>query len=183
MGIYEGFLAADRLLSIFVDIDESIAQKIVKRIFLINSEDEAMLEHDPNYEPLPIEILLNSNGGYIYDALAIISAIQMSKTPVHITSLGKCMSMGLIILSVGHYRKAHKYTTFMYHESASSLDGKLSAIENETNEVKRLDVLCDNILLENTKLKKRNLEHFRTVSEYYFDSEEARKYGIIDEII
>jgi len=93
------------------------------------------------------------------------------------------MSMGLILYSVGHHRVASKNATFMYHEAAYHVDGKVVHHKQELKEVERVDKICDEILISKTKFTQEQLSKIKeTQSDWYFDVNTALEYGLVDEV-
>ena len=99
------------------EIENDKVCELIGLIYEINEEDKNK-EADKRE---PIQLILNSPGGNVYDGFAIIDAIEQSVTPIHMTILGQAQSMGFAIATCGTYRYASKRTTFMYHEIIWSL--------------------------------------------------------------
>jgi ATP-dependent protease ClpP protease subunit len=94
------------------------------------------------------------------------------------------MSMALIIYAAGHHRIASKYSTFMYHEAAYEIEGKVAFHKQELKETERIDKICDAYLISKTKFTQKVLQpHRERQSEWYFDVKTAQKYGLVDEIL
>jgi ATP-dependent Clp protease protease subunit len=161
-------------------IDESITKEVIQRIHIINQ-----IDRESGLIPPPfIKITLNSVGGSMYDGFAIVGAIELSETPIHITCLGSVMSMALPILVAGDYRTSHKLSTFMYHECLNdSLHDKISVIHDDLEEARRLMKQYDNYLVSRTLLKLKQLDKIKKdKNDWYFGAEDALKFGIIDQI-
>jgi ATP-dependent Clp protease protease subunit len=172
-----------RITVLSEDVSQEVTERVLKNIIEINEKDRKAKEEDADYDPEPIQLIINSFGGSVYDGLAIIGAIEGSKTPVHTICYGSAMSMALYILVAGHYRKMSKYATLMYHEIGTNVSGKLTGIVNELSECNRLETLCDKIMIENSKIKKKDLtKHKKTSGEWYISAKEAISLGMIDEI-
>lgn len=162
------------------EITEESANDVIWLIYEINKED-ANKQTDTRE---PIHIILNSVGGNIYDGFAIVDAMMISKTPIHITVLGKAMSMALLIVTCSDYARTTKHTTFMYHDSNYDLSGKTSFHKQEIKEVDRMDSLYDELLISTTKLTKKQLDQVKKErKEWYITADQALKFGIVDEII
>ncbi len=165
-------------------VTQSSVSSIIKAIWEINIEDTEKESQIKDYQRQPIHLILNTYGGSVYDGLGLISAMEVSETPVHVTVLGSAMSMGLFILSAGHHRRMHAYSTLMYHQISSVSADKLEGIKKDLVECQRLEELCEEILLKRTNLTVKELEdHKKSKGEWYIDALTAAKYGIVDEII
>ena len=159
------------------DIDEENSNDVIQFIHDINYIDK-------NKPGKPIKLIINSYGGDIYRGIGIVDAINASITPIHTICYGAALSMGFIIMAVGHHRAASKNSTFMYHEILWSLsDEKLSTHRRELEEGKRIMEIYDNLLYKHTSLTKSKLDSIKKENrDWYMDVEEALKYNIIDEI-
>jgi ATP-dependent Clp protease protease subunit len=172
-----------RITVLSEDVSQDVAEKLLRSILEINEKDRRILEEDEDYEPEPIQLIINSFGGSVYDGLAIVGAIESSKTPVHTICYGSAMSMALYILAAGHLRKMSKFATLMYHEIGTTVAGKISSISNELGECTRLEDVCDKILIENSYVKRKDLKKIKcSGGEWYISADEALRLGIVDEI-
>lgn len=173
----------DPLSRIFTlgEIKNETACEIIGLIYEVNEEDKQI----PIDKRVPIQLILNSAGGNVYDGMGIIDAIEQSITPIHMIVLGQAQSMGFAIATCGTYRYASKRTTFMYHEIIWSLfDEKMSSHEQELIEGRRLWKIYDEIITTNTNIPEKTLINVRKQrKEWYMTAQEALELGVIDEII
>jgi ATP-dependent Clp protease protease subunit len=160
------------------DIDCIEINEIIQDIYEINDEDRKRQTVEP------IKLIINSFGGEVFSGLALIDVIDSSQTPIHTICHGTAMSMALIVYAAGHHRIASKYSTFMYHEAAYEINGKVAFHKQELKETERIDKICDAYLISKTKLTQKVLQpHRDRQSEWYFDVKTAQKYGLVDEIL
>ena len=160
------------------DIDCIEVNQIIQDIYEINAEDAKRQTVEP------IKLIINSFGGEVFSGLALIDVIDSSQTPIHTICHGTAMSMALIIYAAGHHRIASKYATFMYHEAAYEINGKVAFHKQELKETERIDKICDAYLISKTKLTQKVLQpHRDRQAEWYFDVKTAQKYGLVDEIL
>jgi ATP-dependent Clp protease protease subunit len=158
------------------EITQENVNDIINLIYEINEEDIKKTQVEP------IKLIINSFGGEVYSGLALIDTIDNSRTPIFTICYGTAMSMGLIVYAAGHERYASKNATFMYHEAAYPIEGKVAHHKQELKEVERIDKICDEYLVSKTKLTQETLYNIKiTQSEWYFDVDMATKYGIVDE--
>jgi ATP-dependent Clp protease protease subunit len=158
------------------EITQENVNDIINLIYEINEEDIKKTQVEP------IKLIINSFGGEVYSGLALIDTIDNSRTPIFTICYGTAMSMGLIVYAAGHERYASKNATFMYHEAAYPIEGKVAHHKQELKEVERIDKICDEYLVSKTKLTQETLDNIKiTQSEWYFDVDMATKYGIVDE--
>jgi ATP-dependent Clp protease protease subunit len=160
------------------DIDCIEINQIIQDIYEINAEDAKKQTVEP------IKLIINSFGGEVFSGLALIDVIDSSQTPIHTICHGTAMSMALIIYAAGHHRIASKYSTFMYHEAAYEINGKVAFHKQELKETERIDKICDAYLISKTKFTQKVLQpHRDRQSEWYFDAKTAQRYGLVDEIL
>lgn len=169
-------------------LSDQISQKtvsdVIKSIININQSDDEHAKKIKRYKRKPIEVILNTYGGSVYDGLGLIGCIETSKTPVNITCLGSAMSMGLFILVTGHERKIHQYSTIMYHQLSSIVWDKLEGLKQDVREAKRLEKVCEGILFKYSKVTRKQIEDYKSrKAEWFITPEEALKLKIVDKII
>ncbi len=171
--ISERKLLEKRMLFLKGTIDEESMGKVLKDLHhldQVSSED--------------ISIYLNTNGGEIYEVFSLHDTIRALRSNVHIIVQGKAFSAGALIsaLCATGKRQAYPNTTFMMHDISSVTLGKISDMEIDVDEGKRLKKRLIKMLLYRTKIKREELETMFT-KDTYFDAKKALSYGIIDEII
>jgi ATP-dependent Clp protease protease subunit len=132
-----------------------------------------------------IKIIINTDGGNVYQGFGLIDCMDNSITPIHTICYGSALSMGLAILVSGHSRYAGKRATFMYHEISYELPySKVETHKMEAKEGERMMGIYDNIILERTNITKKQLNSIKKHNkDWYFDSNEALTYGVIDQIL
>jgi len=160
------------------EISSESVNDIIQLIYEINDEDIGKTQVEP------IRLIINSFGGEIYSGLALVDTIDNSSIPVYTICHGSAMSMALIIYAAGHQRYASKNATFMYHEAAYPIEGKVVHHKQELKEVERIDKICDGYLLSKTSFTQKQFNDVKkTQGEWYFDVEAAQKYGLVNEIL
>ena len=166
------------------DIENEVAGEIIHWIYSINQDDQLRESELVGYERKPIELLINTFGGSVYDTFAIVNAITSSKTPIITTCIGSAMSGGLYVLAAGHIRLACQYSNFMYHECSTDIVYTYrNKIVEKIDEVNRVQGLLEDFLCKKTKLTKRILQRYNDKrAEWFFGAEEAEKWKIIDGI-
>ncbi len=165
-------------------VRSNTVKDLIQTIYDINMKDMREEEKLRDYKRKPIHLIINSFGGSVYDGLALVGAIELSKTPVWTICLGSAMSMGLWILLAGHKRFIHRYGTIMYHEAANSVMGKLDYLKQEITETQRLQILLDGIITEKTNIMQDKLDEIKSKkAEWYISADDARKLGIVDAVI
>lgn len=183
-------LGKDRTLFFSKQVDQDSIEDISKSILEINEDDQYLNKlykiHELEYKAKPIKIMIDSYGGNLYQIMGLLSIVNKSETPIHTIVTGTAMSAGFLLLIHGHKRFAYEHSTPMYHQAASLNVGyeTLQEIEDGYIELKRLQDKMENITLSKTKITKKKLkEILKEKKDWYMDSNEALKLGVVDEII
>ena len=169
-------------------VDQSSIGEVTQFILDVNADDAYLKKmyklHGLHYKPQPIEIIIDSYGGYVYQILGLVSIMQNSKTPIHTICTGAAMSCGFIMLICGHKRFAYPLATPMYHQVSSVVYGTVKTMEEDVVESKRLQNILEQLTLENTNITKKKLKKiYQTKHDWFMTADEALELGVIDEII
>lgn len=165
-------------------VSSSSVKEIIKEIREINRHDEEQNKKVVDYKREPIEIIVSTFGGSVYDGFGLVDAITLSKTPVHTICVGKAMSMGFIILAAGHKRFITPMATPMYHQVSAMAWGELEKIKRTAEEAERLQVMYDNFILKKTNILQEKLESVKErCLDWFLTADEAKKLGVVDEIL
>jgi len=143
-------------------------------------------EGDPE-KPCAITIVFNSPGGSVIDGMALFDYIRWLSSQGHfITTIcnGYAASMGGILLQAGDYRIMGKESYVLIHEIAASTGGKIGEMEDD---VVFYHKICDRVIdifvnRSGGKLTKRVMKANWTRKDWWLDSAESLKLGIVDEI-
>jgi len=130
----------------------------------------------------PIKLHLTTYGGSIHAAFSAIGCIKSSKVPVHTIIDGYVASAGTLMSVCGVKRYMHRHSSMLIHELRSGSWGKMSVIEEEVDNLKKMMVKIKEIYTEHTKLKKKDLDAIlKKDNDWYAD--ECLASGLVDEII
>lgn len=130
----------------------------------------------------PITIKINSEGGSVYDAFAIISRINASPCNITTEGYGCIMSAAGLILASGDKRRMSKIARFMYHELSTEFAGKVSMMQHELAELKREQMLWAELMQELTNKSKEYWLLRGGEKDLYLNAAEALNHGIVNEI-
>lgn len=183
--VYEDFLE-NRQIIFNDEVNENIIETVVAPILKFNAEDNGreMMEKGFNRDESPIILYINSPGGHVTDGLAVVSAIESSRTPIVTIALGMACSMGFTILCAGHARLAQKYSTIMYHQISGMRWGKMEDHKQDMKYMEQLQKHIDEIVTSHTKIKQKTLDKWNaSKQDWYMTSEEAKKFGVVDELL
>lgn len=179
-----GMSEVSRHITISSEINEHMAREFISQLNEINQTDLERKLTIINYKPQPIQVYINSGGGSVTDGFAIISAMEMSETPIITYGMGLVASMALAIFVAGDIRVASRFTRFMYHSISYGMMGHITEHEEMREEADVLQRMYDALMFEKTSLTKDQLKKIREMKEnFYFGAVKAKKQGIADEII
>jgi ATP-dependent Clp protease protease subunit len=133
-----------------------------------------------------LTLYINSTGGDLYQAFALIDVIKQSRHTISTVALGACMSAAFLIFAAGSkgQRFASKNTSFMCHQFSESMDNKYHDLkatmkENDTCNQRMIDILKEATGLTPSKIKAKLLP----ASDVYLTSEETINLGIADKLM
>ncbi|MEN9614384.1 MAG: hypothetical protein RLZZ347_691 [Candidatus Parcubacteria bacterium] len=155
-------------------IDDHVANIIVAQLLFLQSED-------PKKQ---INMYINSPGGSVTAGLAIIDTMNNIKNPVATYCVGIAASMGAMILSCGQKGKRYVLPNaeVMIHQPLGGVEGQASDIAISAKHILRTREKLYSILSKNTGKTLAEVEKDGD-RDYWMTAEEAKKYGIIDEIV
>ncbi len=166
-------LLRDRI--IFVpEITSDTANLIVAQLLFLQSEDSKT----------PIQMYINSPGGSITAGFAIIDTMNYVKPDIHTICMGVAASMGAVILSQGAKgrRFALPNAEVMIHQASSGVEGQASNIVIKAEHIIKLQNKLYKMMAQTSGKKISEIEKDAD-RDYWMNSEEAKTYGLIDEII
>ena len=155
-------------------IDDHVANIIIAQLLFLQAED-------PKKD---ITLYINSPGGVVTAGLAIIDTMNNIKNDVSTVCVGMAASMGALILSSGKKGKRCALTNseIMIHQPLGGAEGQASDIEISAKHILKTRENLNKMLSKNTGQTLSKIE--KDVDRNFFmDSEEAKKYGIIDKIL
>jgi ATP-dependent Clp protease protease subunit len=131
-----------------------------------------------------ISLYLNCPGGLVSSGLAIYDTIQYLKPDVQTICIGQASSMGAVLLTAGASgkRKALPHSRIMLHQMIGGFSGQAEDIDIQAKEIIKMTDVLNDILARHTGHKIEEIAE-DTQRDYYFSSQEAKDYGIIDEVM
>jgi ATP-dependent Clp protease protease subunit len=166
-------LLKERIIFLGDAIEDHVANLVIAQLLYLESEDS---EKD-------ISLYINSPGGVVTSGLAIYDTMQYLKAPVSTICIGQAASMGAILLAAGATGKRYGLpnSRIMIHQGTSGFRGNTPDVEIQVKEVMHLTERLMTILAEHTR---QTPEKVRRDSErdYFMGAEEAKEYGLIDEV-
>ncbi len=167
-------LLKDRIIFLGVPINDDVANLVIAQMLYLESED-------PDKD---IYFYINSPGGVVSSGLAIYDTMQYIKPHVCTVCMGQASSMGAVILAAGEpgKRYALPHARILIHQPLGGFEGQATDVEIQAKEILRLRQELNHILALHTKQPIEKIEK-DTERDYYMSGEQAKAYGIIDEVI
>lgn len=167
-------LLNERIIFLGDAVNEATAGSVVAQLL-------HLAHSDPDQD---IKLYINSPGGSVYDGLAIYDTIQYIKPDVQTIGIGLQASMGAFLLSSGTKGKrfALPNSRIMIHQPSSGTRGKITDQEITLREGIFLKQRLNQILAKNTGQRLAKVEKDAD-RDYWMSAEEAREYGLIDQVI
>lgn len=167
-------LLKDRIIFLGTEINDSVANAICAQLLFLEADDP---EKD-------VSIYINSPGGVVTAGMAIYDTMNYIKPDVSTICLGQAASMGAFLLAAGAKGKrfAVPNARIMIHQPSGGFKGQATDILIHTNEILRMKKDLNRILAENTNQSVEKVTE-DTERDYFMSSQEAKDYGIIDNVI
>ena len=168
-------LLRDSIIFIGTPIDDNIANVVTAQLLYLEAEDP---ERD-------VSLYINSPGGSITGGLAIYDTIQFIRPDVTTICVGQAASMGAVLLAAGAPKKRFSLPNarIMIHQPwMGGLQGQATDIEIHAKEILRMRSILNDILVHHTNQPLDRLEK-DVDRDYIMSAEQAKDYGIIDEVI
>lgn len=130
-----------------------------------------------------VTIRINSPGGNVYEALAIVGRIKSSPCQIITEGYGHVMSAATLILAAGTKRRLSKFSWVMCHEASYGLEGRHSDIKDELKQMEREEQVWCHWMEEFTTTSAAKWSELCHKRNLYLHSKEAIELGIVDDII
>jgi ATP-dependent Clp protease protease subunit len=167
-------LLRDRIVFIGSAIDDDMANLVIAQLLFLEAEDP---ERD-------IHLYINSPGGSVTSGLAIYDTMQYVRPQVETICLGQAASMAAWLLAAGEKgkRMGLPNSRIMIHQPMGGVQGQATDIDIHAREILRLRERMNQILAAHTG---RPIEEIArdTERDYHMTGEEARAYGLIDQVV
>ncbi len=167
-------LLKDRIVFIGSPIDDNLANTVIAQLLFLQTEDS---EKD-------IHIYINSPGGIVTAGLAIYDTMQYIKPDISTYCLGQAASMGALLLTAGTKGKRFvlPHSRIMIHQPMGGFHGQATDVEIHAKEILKMKETLNNIIANHTGQPLDKI-HVDTERDYFMSGQEAKEYGIVDEVI
>ena len=167
-------LLKDRIIFLGAPIDDIFANLIIAQLLFLEAEDP---EKD-------INLYVNSPGGSVTAGLGIYDTMQYVKPPINTICLGQAASMGAFLLTAGTKGKrfALPNARVMIHQPMGGFQGQATEIDIHAREILKIRERLNEIMAKHTGQPLEKISQ-DTERDYFMSAEEAKRYGLIDEVI
>lgn len=167
-------LLNERIIFLGGPIDDHVANLVIAQLLYLDHSDSKK----------DISLYINSPGGSVTAGLAIVDTMNFVKADVSTICVGIAASMGALLLSAGTKGKrfALPNSEVMIHQVMGGAEGQASDIAINAKHILRTKDTLNKILAKNTGQSVAQVEK-DSDRDYYMSADEAKKYGIIDEIV
>jgi ATP-dependent Clp protease protease subunit len=167
-------LLKDRIIFIGAPIEDNFANLIIAQLLFLESEDP---EKD-------INLYINSPGGLVTSGLAVYDTMQYIRPDVSTICIGQASSMGALLLAAGEKGKrfALPNSRIMIHQPMGGFQGQATDVDIHAREILKMRERLNEIMAKHTG---QPIERIRqdTERDYFMSGEQAKEYGLIDEVI
>ena len=167
-------LLKERIIFITGAIDDSVATIVTAQLLFLEAEN-------PKKE---ISLYINSPGGVVTSGMAIYDTMQFIRPPVSTLCIGQAASMGSLLLAAGEkgMRYCLPHSRVMVHQPSGGFSGQASDIERHAEDIIKIKKRLNDLYVNHTGQSYNTIE--KTLDrDYFMDSEEAKKFGIVDAVI
>ncbi len=167
-------LLKDRILFIGTPIDDAESNLIIAQLLFLEAED-------PDKD---IHLYINSPGGSVTASLAIYDTMQYIKPAIETICMGQAASGAALLLSAGAKGKRYAlpHARIMIHQPYGGAQGQASDIQIQAKEILRMRQELDRIIANHTGQPLERIEK-DSDRDFFMSPEEAKEYGLIDEVI
>ncbi|MHB0937481.1 MAG: ATP-dependent Clp endopeptidase proteolytic subunit ClpP [Armatimonadota bacterium] len=168
-------LLKERIIFLGGQVEDHMASLIVAQMLFLESEDPEKA----------ITLYINSPGGSVTAGMAIYDTMQLIKPEVKTFCVGLAASMGAVLLASGAEGKRYALPNcrvLIHQPMIQGIGGQATDIDIHAREILRTRARLNEILASHTKQPLDRVEH-DTERDFWMSPDEAREYGIVDEVI
>jgi ATP-dependent Clp protease protease subunit len=167
-------LLKDRIIFIGTPIDDYIANLVIAQMLFLQMENKSQ----------DINVYINTPGGYVMAGLAIYDTMQFVHCDVATYCIGQASSMGALLLAAGTKGKRYALPNarVMMHQPAGGAQGTAADIKIHADEILALKKVMNKLFAKHTSQSIEKIQRDGD-RDYYMSAEEAKKYGIVDEVV
>ena len=167
-------LLKDRIIMLSGDVNDQMANSIIAQLLFLDAQDNTK----------DIYMYINSPGGVITSGMAIVDTMNFIKSPVSTIATGMAASMASIILAEGEKGKrfALPHATVLIHQPLGGAQGQATELQIAAEEILKTRKMINEILAKDSG---QDIETIKrdTERDHYMTAQEAKDYGLIDDIM
>lgn len=167
-------LLKDRIIMLSGEVNDQMANSIIAQLLFLDAQDNTK----------DIYMYINSPGGVITSGMAIVDTMNFIKSPVSTIATGMAASMASIILAEGEKGKrfALPHATVLIHQPLGGAQGQATEIQIAAEEILKARKMINEILAKDSG---QDIETIKrdTERDHYMNAQEAKDYGLIDDIM
>ncbi|MGQ9648323.1 MAG: ATP-dependent Clp endopeptidase proteolytic subunit ClpP [Thermodesulfobacteriota bacterium] len=167
-------LLKERIVFVGTAIDDDVANLVIAQMLFLESED-------PDKD---IHLYINSPGGIVTSGLAIYDTMQYIRPKVSTLCMGQAASIAALLLAAGEKGKrfALPHSRILIHQPMGGFQGQAADVDIQAKEILRLREELNAIMVRHTHQPLEKIEA-DTDRDFYMTGEQAKEYGIIDEVV
>ncbi|MCL6584604.1 MAG: ATP-dependent Clp endopeptidase proteolytic subunit ClpP [bacterium] len=167
-------LLKDRIVFVGSPIDDNIANLVIAQLLFLEADD-------PDKD---IHLYINSPGGVVTSGLAIYDTMQYIKPDVSTICIGQAASMGALLLAAGAKGKRYAlpHARILIHQPLGGFQGQATDVDIQAREILLMRKRLNEILVKHTGQPFDKIQA-DTERDYYMSAEQAKEYGLVDEVI
>lgn len=167
-------LLKDRIVFLGTPIDDVISNLLIAQLLFLEAED-------PDQD---IYLYINCPGGVVTAGLAIYDTLQYIRPAISTICIGQAASMGALLLGAGTEGKRYAlpHARIMIHQPLAGVQGQATDIDIHAREILRMRETLNEILVRHSGQTKDRIQT-DTDRDFFMSGEDAKKYGLIDDVI
>jgi ATP-dependent Clp protease protease subunit len=167
-------LLKDRIVFVGSPIEDNISNLVIAQLLFLEADD-------PDKD---IHLYINSPGGVVTSGLAIYDTIQYIKPDVSTICIGQAASMGALLLAAGTKGKRYAlpHARILIHQPLGGFQGQATDVDIQAKEILLMRKRLNEILVKHTEQPFEKIQA-DTERDYYMSAEQAKEYGLVDEVI
>lgn len=167
-------LLKERIIFLGGPVVDEVANSVIAQLLFLDHEDSKK----------DIKLYINSPGGSVTAGLAIYDTMQHVKSPISTICVGVAASMGAVLLAGGAKGKrfALPNSEILLHQVMGGVEGQATEIEITARHILKIKERLNQILVKHTGQKLDKIET-DTERDFWLTAQEAKTYGLIDEIL
>ena len=165
----------DRIVFLGAEIDDDVANIVIAQLLFLDADAPGK----------DIHVYINSPGGSVSAGLAMYDTMKFIQSPVSTICMGMAASMGCFLLAAGGTkgkRYALPHARIMMHQPSGGMQGTAADIEIQAREVLYLRAKMNELMSRHTGQPMERIERDFD-RDFYMSAEDAKRYGIIDEVV